>query len=676
MKKVYILKCLLLPVVLLLPVCGGARADSLVDSLRSRYIRLLLPAAQATADTLLQDLLRLPQEAVVSDQNVEELHLKYPVSAAEIDATLALMRPDGSWTDINYADTKRSGWEPKVHARRVLDMAKYLRSEELPAARRAQVEKAVHQALRYWFTAKPVCRNWWYNQIGLPKMLGEAFLLLWSELDEDERAGAIEVMKKARIGMTGQNKVWLAGNVLLRGLLEGDAGLVREARDAIAGEITLGRAEGIKDDWSFHQHGPQQQFGNYGLAYLNSMSFYAALFEGTSVAFDDRHRGILSSFVNEGYRWILWHREMDVNGLNRQLFHNAAIHKGYLTAMAAQNLGLSGFPLKGNPLVGHKHFFCSDYTLHRRPRWMASLRMSSSRVIGTELVNEDNLKGFYMGDGAIYYYVDGREYLNIFPLWDWRKLPGVTAYEDTVSMMQVSRRTVRNATPQVGGITCGSQGLSAMRLQRDGLSAVKAWLFTDRFVLCLGAGIRTDSALTVTTAVDQRWQRGPLEVWKGGRWQQAAQVSGRLRRPCRLFHDQTGYVLLDGRSFEAKAERRSGRWDEVMGMYPSDPVQGDVLSVCIGHGASPKGETYAYLVFPAATREEVAQFSEREVRLLRNDAEAQVVALASEPGKYWAAVYAPVTLRQGKARLRIEAPGLYRLEQSGDSFRVLQQSLF
>lgn len=81
-------------------------------------------------------------------------------------------------------------------------------------------------------------------------------------------------------------------------------------------------------------------------------------------------------------------------------------------------------------------------------------------------------------------------------------------------------------------------------------------------------------------------------------------------------------------------------------------------------------------MFPAATREEVAQFSEREVRLLRNDAEAQVVALASEPGKYWAAVYAPVTLRQGKARLRIEAPGLYRLEQSGDSFRVLQQSLF
>ena len=183
-----------------------------------------------------------------------------------------------------------------------------------------------------------------------------------------------------------------------------------------------------------------------------------------------------------------------------------------------------------------------------------------------------------------------------------------------------------------------------MRLQRDGLSAVKAWLFTDRFVLCLGAGIRTDSALTVTTAVDQRWQRGPLEVWKGGRWQRAAQVSGRLRRPCRLFHDQTGYVLLDGRSFEAKAERRSGRWDEVMGMYPSDPVQGDVLSVCIGHGASPKGETYAYLVFPAATREEVAQFSEREVRLLRNDAEAQVVdqviRRAIEPGNNFFSVTA------------------------------------
>lgn len=46
---------------------------------------------------------------------------------------------------------------------------------------------------------------------------------------------------------------------------------------------------------------------------------------------------------------------------------------------------------------------------------MSSVKMASRRVIGTELVNEDNLKGYYLGDGATYYYVRGDEYLEVFP---------------------------------------------------------------------------------------------------------------------------------------------------------------------------------------------------------------------------------------------------------------------
>jgi len=48
-----------------------------------------------------------------------------------------------------------------------------------------------------------------------------------------------------------------------------------------------------------------------------------------------------------------------------------------------------------NTFTGNKHFCESDYTIHRTPAWMASVRMASERVIGTELVNEDNLKGYY-----------------------------------------------------------------------------------------------------------------------------------------------------------------------------------------------------------------------------------------------------------------------------------------
>ena len=75
----------------------------------------------------------------------------------------------------------------------------------------------------------------------------------------------------------------------------------------------------------------------------------------------------------------------------------------------------SSFSQVPNSFTGNKHFRESDYTVHRTPTWLASVRMASERVIGTELVNEDNLKGYYMADGALYTYVYGDGYHNIFP---------------------------------------------------------------------------------------------------------------------------------------------------------------------------------------------------------------------------------------------------------------------
>lgn len=73
---------------------------------------------------------------------------------------------------------------------------------------------------------------------------------------------------------------------------------------------------------------------------------------------------------------------------------------------------------------------------------MASVKMASDRVVGVEMMNGDNMKGFYMADGATYIYQDGDEYLDIFPLWDWRKLPGVTAFQSDDPMP-----ITKNVTP-------------------------------------------------------------------------------------------------------------------------------------------------------------------------------------------------------------------------------------
>ena len=372
---------------LLFYVCTGkaTKVETLIQ-IKENYRQMLIPSS-VEKDSLLSDLIKIKPEKEMSDQTVVELHQLYPFNLKKIDGYLSLMKADGSWTDINYADTKHSGWEPKLHAERILELSKLYYSKTTTYYHSEKIKKAIHLALKYWFDAKPRCLNWWYNQIGIPKTLGAAFILLEEQLTEQELRAAIEVMEHAKFGRTGQNKVWLAGNILIRALLQNDADLMKAARDTIASEIVLGRKEGIKDDWSFHQHGAQQQFGNYGLSFVTGMSFFFQLFKNTSYEFTEQQKDILISLIDKGYRWIIWNRYMDVSSLGRQFFHHAQLHKAYSLAFAAEDMGLEGFPTHGNTLIGHKHFDDSDYTVHRSKDWMASVKMASRRVIGTELIN-------------------------------------------------------------------------------------------------------------------------------------------------------------------------------------------------------------------------------------------------------------------------------------------------
>ena len=74
---------------------------------------------------LLRQLSTIPPEKEASDQNVIELQQLYPISPKEIKHLINTLHTDGSWEDINYADTKRSGWEPKKHTERILKLTKY-----------------------------------------------------------------------------------------------------------------------------------------------------------------------------------------------------------------------------------------------------------------------------------------------------------------------------------------------------------------------------------------------------------------------------------------------------------------------------------------------------------------------------------------------------------------------
>lgn len=600
----------------------------------------------------------------VSDRVVMELQQRVPYEAARMRHYLKALQADGSWSDINYQDTNRSGWDPRLHAERILEMVKHFSNPENEHYHSKKVEKAIHRALRYWFVQKPVCLNWYYNQIGIPRTLGTAFILFEPFLTDAEKQDAITVMKQARFGMTGQNKVWLAGNVMMRGVLENDLDLVKQARDTIVSEIVRGGKEGIKDDGCFHQHGPQPQFGNYGLAYVYTMSLLSGLFSDTSMAFTPSQLEVIAGLLEEGYQWVIWQGKMDIASLGRQLFASAPLHKALSLAFAATELGggrdvrcnqvaarlLENCFSPHNVLIGHKHFWQSDYTLSRRAGWMASLKMASDRVMGVESMNGDNMKGYYMGDGALYIYKDATEYYDIFPLWDWRKLPGVTCYDDVrpVPLLKHSYYP-RNLGRFVGGLSDGKNGISAMELDRDGLKAQKFWLFADEAVLCLGAGISSDSALHVTTAVEQCWSREePLRISTAD--------------DTRIWHHGRGYVLWNNLdSCFARTVASSGSWHDVMKMYKNDTVSGRLFTLYLDHGVRPKESSYCYAVLPETTEADLRNFRTDNFRVMCNDSRLQAVWQVDR-SVCWAAVREPFTLRvTPELEVDFHTPGLYRI---------------
>ncbi|PXV57172.1 chondroitin AC lyase [Dysgonomonas alginatilytica] len=658
-----------------------------IETIKQNYIGLLL-SENEREQQLVNRLIAFPKESAVSDQMVVELMDRYRIAPDDISRLLSNLQSDGSWKDVDYESQNRSGWAPKTHVERILILAKAYRLPSSGYFESKEVEEAIHKSLKYWTDKKPVSPNWWHNQIGVPKTLGGALILFEAKLTPQEKQDALVVMSEAKFRMTGQNKVWLAGNVLVRGLLENDLSLVKSARDTIASEIKIGDNEGIKSDNSFHQHGAQQQFGNYGAAYISSISFWAQMFGGTSIAFDQSQLNILSYLINDGYRRILWKGYMDVNALGRQFFRKSQIHKafsvGFSSVMLSEvdkvnenrykELIIDNFETRDQPtsLTGLYHFWMSDMTVQRRPLWMASVKMSSDRVIGAEAGNGDNLKGYYLADGATYTYVDGDEYLDIYPCWDWRKLPGITSYDTNTPLKELSWAGYHNSSNFVGNVNDGQFGLTAMDFYRDGITARKAWIFTDDYVLCLGAGISADSGCVVTTSIEQQVKKGDLLQLQNNAWEKINSAEFFPQNDTRFFSGKKGYIILEPSKGKAQVESRSGKWNDIMNMYPKDMVETkEVVSLWIDHGIDPKSGSYQYLILPAKSEEEVKQFNVEDIRIIRNTKEVQAVWLVKESIGFVAS-YIPADVKISKdIHLKSSDTGLFLIKQTGKKLKIM-----
>jgi chondroitin AC lyase len=619
---------------------------------------------------------------VVRERLVRSILPSDPAAIDEIGRSAsrlaALLRDDGSWGDIDYADQARSDWRAKEHLDRLLLMSR--------AHRIAPDEKrldAIRRALDFWLDRDFHNPNWWHDQIGTPQLLSTTGVFLHDELSPRQREKIGQILRRSTWEKwVGQNLVWGVTNQVKRALVEDDAEAMTQAYQRLYQELRIATAEGIQRDYSFHQHGAQLYNGGYGLNFATDVTRYAALAWGTRWQIPRDRMDLLLAYLLDGQQWMMRGGRIDYSTVGREITRKgktavprawtngpvSPIGAAYGLPQAIALLGgqdvprreelaafasrLNGRPAHDRALVGNRHFWRSDYHVHHRPGWFASIKMFSARTINAELINAEGTKSQHLSDGANFLYRTGDEYVEIFPVWDWTKVPGTTAVQGTLDIEEGKEIGVKGRTSFVGGVSDGACGLAAMHLARGKLAARKSWFFFDDGCVALGAGITCTGENPVATGVNQCHLDG--DVSKGSNW---------------LHHANVGYVFEPASRVQLTTGEQTGRWSDI-GTGSDDLLKQKVFNLWLDHGVHPLDATYQYTVLPGATRDETSAYAKKPTAKTITNTPAQQ-AVWNEESRVLAVAFweAGAVEREGHT-LEVDRPCLVLLNLSENRPRV------
>lgn len=641
---------------------------------------------------------------IVRERFIEGL-LEPEVDEGEIRELLKTARDDGTWPGINYQDTSRTAFEHGRHLSNMVDLARAYRKEESSFYQDEEVGRTVTAALDFWLEHDFICENWWWNQIGTPERIGNVLLIMDDELTAEQTSGAHPIVGRATLdawgARPGGDLIKIAGIMGKHGLFIRDEEVFNEAMEAIAGEIEYAvergdtsDVRGLQTDWSFHhRHDRVTSTITYGHGYVAAFADWADKVRGTAFAFPDESIALIVNFYLDGIcNTMAFCTYPDPGELNRGITRRGALdaHSPELpekllrvTSYREDELEAVAQIRRGERspnLTNSRFFWHTEYYSHQRPDYFTSVRMFSSRNHSMEEpYNSEGLKNHHLGDGFHFLTRNGKEYVDIFPVWDWQKVPGTTVVQKP-SLPDPEEIQQRGLTDFVGGVTDGVYGAAAFDFKSplDPLSARKSWFFFDDEVVALGAAIRSDSDYPVATTLNQSLLSGEIIAADADGPSVLARGEHDPEDILWVHHDKTAYVFSDPMPVRIENRPRDGRWAEITGQSwaaSAERVRKDVFTLWLDHGTAPRDARYAYIVVPSVDASDVEPYRSRSpVNILANTAQLQAV---EHRGLGLAAV---VFYEPGEVRLTddlvisSEDAGLLMMKTSGEEVREITVS--
>jgi chondroitin AC lyase len=597
-----------------------------------------------------------------------------------VAATLAA---DGSWADIDY----QQQYHATQHLSRLRAMAVAYCSGDASTKGSPELKAKLMSALDYWLQHDFKGSGWWSNMIGVPKSLGVTLLMLEPELTPQQVARGVKILDRATLEnahpviRTGANLTWLATNQAYRGLLEHSYDVLSDALRQLFGEIHVADIgyEGIQADASFHQHGAVLYAGGYGHDFTDDCTRWVAFTQGTRFAPSPEQVRLLERYILDGQQWMVRGKVYDYSVVGREIVRRGKDARALVDCVermaklpGPRQKELSDFVarLRGEapapPLAGNRQFWRSDYVAHERAGYFTSVHMYSTRMFNTDdPIGGENKQGHYIADGAALIYRSGEEYRDIFPVWNWRRVPGTTTEQQPEPLVPQAVRRM-GTTDFVGGVSDGLYGMAAMDLQYDALSAKKAWFYFDKEFVCLGAGIVCPTGNPVFTSVNQCLLAGSVAA--ADRAEPLLPGEYALDGVCWVEHGSITYAFPPRTPVRVKAGPQTGSWADIS-PGSAEPVTRDVFSLWIDHGKNPQGSSYEYVVLPECkgvhAQEEVGRLevlsNTPAIQAVRHNGLELLEAAFHQPGK----------LAGGRGwELSVDQPCLLLCRETGEGVQI------
>ncbi len=565
---------------------------------------------------------------------------KYSRSELNADLELCLFQ-DGRtyyYPDIDYSNTDRSLWPVSHHLMRLECLL--LDDKENRLHNDALWREKIIGAVEFWTSNDFKNPNWWQNQIGVPQVLVNIALMLEKYLGEKEISAIKRVIRRGTFhahegisklpeligygkwntadNWTGANLIWGAATTVKYALWLEDSELLRVAVDRLADEIKFS-LEGIREDGAFCQHGPRWYSGGYGRSFVYELAPIIRVLSGTEFDLPKEKVDIILHHILDGQRGMMRKGVFDYGAVGREYARPGALFAGILIKGLRLIKDADGISRRDelhsfyNELVtgedSHEitRYYPSIAQLcHKKNGIYIGVRGRSEGIHGAEICNNEAVLSYNMSYGTYTCVMEsGREYFDISPCWDYSKIPGTTARNQTdKELLSYENWNGNLETPcRAYGKSDGDCGVLTEFTAHDGISMTSTYFVFDGAMVALGTDIKDDTP-----------EKGELFTTVEQCVSDSSSFDGDIATNGKVI-----YKNLDANTkFNVQTTVREGSWRRNHGSLSDEGINMEIFSVLI-----PKNEydKYAYLV---------SGEKEVDVEVLKNDSLCQAVIFGGD----------------------------------------------